>query len=59
MACFVLNNYRMIEELEQIKEWLEEELYLAELWEDRKAVIDELGLEEWQNVLLAALELLN
>lgn len=49
----------MIEDLEQIKEWLEEELYLAELWEDRQAVIDEIGLEKWQSTLLAALELLN
>lgn len=49
----------MLEELSELKEWLEHELYIAEMWEDRQAVIEEIGLEEWQSTLLAALELLN
>lgn len=49
----------MLEDLEELKEWLEHELYIAELWEDRQAVIDEIGLEKWQSTILAALELLN
>lgn len=49
----------MLEDLEELKEWLEHELYIADMWEDREAVIEELGLEGWKSTLLLALELLN
>ena len=46
----------MVETLEDLKEWLEDELYQAELHEMRQEVIEDLGMEGWQKVLVLALE---
>lgn len=49
----------MVETLEDLKEWLEDELYQTELHEMRQEVIEDLGMEGWQKVLVLALEKLS
>ncbi|MBO5957098.1 MAG: hypothetical protein J6Q39_06040 [Bacteroidales bacterium] len=46
----------MLETLQDLKEWLEDELYQTELHEMRQEVIEDLGMEGWQKVLVLALE---
>lgn len=42
----------MFEELSELKDWLEEELYLTELCEDREEVMEEIGIEGWKSTVL-------
>lgn len=56
MVCFSLNNNNMIEDL---LEFIEHELDELEVHEFRKEVIDELGAERWERILLKMLDTIN